>query len=523
MSCDGVKECRSNSVSLDVYTSRFRNCSVVYPHRIVRPLAKYKGIDNQKQLKLFIKNILENGLDIDEFLGDNPKRAHARNCLCHSSKFPCEYCVAKGVLITMCDEVHNEMKKDIDIQLSLINDKLQNMENNNNEEKTRLLNVKKSLEKKKNILNSKKQLVWPASTANAEPRTREQYNEILSDIDNLRPDDKKGVVGKSVFFDIPNFNFIRGFPTEYLHSVCLGNGKRLCELTFCVGEIRPRKTTRKLSKPNNFNRLMSLIKTPREFPRRARNLDFSVYKGAEFRNLVIFYFPLVIECIEEGHGERKLWLYLGYMIRACILPSNEYEAVNTDDITDCSNKYYHLYEKLMGPSNCTYNTHIVLSHLLEMRANGPLPSTSAFGFESFYGEMRHAFVPETVSPLKQIMKTIFLKRNLSNHCCELPIYYANYDTCLENNTLIYCWNNNEHDIYVIQDIIDEDNFSCKKMGKYTHEFPETPRLNWSRVGLYKKGGMGPDIYNVKKNEIDGKVLEVNNLLITCPNIILREK
>ena len=326
-----------------------------------------------------------------------------------------------------------------------------------------------------------------------------------------------------MLLDVPNFDIVHDSPGEYLHSVCLGVVKKLVELTFSVGEIRPRKTKRKLSKPATFNLLMLECLTPREFSRRARELDFSVMKGAEFRNLAIFFFIIIIECIEVGQGERKLWLYLAYMIRACIIPVEEYSFVNQNDITDCCQKYYKLYEKLMGEENCTYNTHLVLSHLPKIRVHGPLTLTSAFGFESFYGEMRHCFVPETGSPLKQILSKVILKRTLSHHSCKIPIFYSNYKTSLEDNSMIYCWENNDHNIYIIQDIVDDENLICKKIGKYPHEFEETPTLNWARVGVYKKGGIGPENYIVNKKKISGKVLHVMNFLITCPNNILREK
>lgn len=310
---------------------------------------------------------------------------------------------------------------------------------------------------------------------------------------------------------------------EYLHSVCIGVVKRLVELTFSVGDVRPRITKRKLSNPETFNKLMSLILTPKEFPRRARDLDFSVFKATEFRNILIFYFPLVISCIDEGHGEIKLWLYLAYAIRSYILPSEEFECVDRADIKDCCTKFYKLYEQLMGQTNYSYNTHVVCSHLLDMRFHGPLTLTSAFIFENFYGEMRKSFVPGTVSPLKQIFQKILLKRKLSRHSCESPIFYSNYKTSLENNSYVYCWEQNVHNMYIIEDIIDDETFLCKKIGKYAHDFKETNKLNWSKVGVYKKGGIGPQNYIIKKKDIAGKVIEVQDFLITCPNNILREK
>ena len=366
-------------------------------------------------------------------------------------------------------------------------------------------------------------ITWPPSTAQGEPRTTEKVLNIVNDLENLAPDERKGITGRSLFLDIPSFVFVRDIPAENLHSMCLGVIKRLTELTFSVGEVRPRITKRKLSKPLLFNKLMCSIKTPGEFPRRARDLDFSVLKATEFRNLCIFYFPLVLECIEPEEGETKLWLYLAYMIRSSVIPSDEYRYVDLDDVNDYCTKFYNLYHKMFGDFNCTYNTHVVCSHFVEIRAHGPLTLTSAFAFESFYGEMRHAFVPSTVSPLKQILKNIMLKRYLTPHSCTTPITYSDHTTSLENNTLIYCWEYNQHNVYVIQEIIDQDNFLCLKLNVSPAEFEDLPELEWHKVGVYEKGELETEPIVIEKSKISGKVVEVMNYLMTCPINILREK
>ena len=372
---------------------------MVYPHLLVRPLGKYKGIDNKKHFKVFLDEIKENNIKIEQFCGDNLKRSFARDALSHSSNYPCEYCFSKGVSIIV-NSTDIDGKEDLDIEIALIDEKIRNTEDNN--EKLKLTRLKEKLKKRNAGKRKRSKITWPASTASGEPRTVQKILDIVENLDNLGPEERKGITGRSLFLDIPNFNMVLDMPTEYLHSTCLGVVKKLVILTFSVGETKPRNTKRKLSKPECFNVIMSKVKTAREFPRRARDLDFSVLKGSEFRNIAIFYFVIVLECIEIGQGERKLWLYLAYMIRSCIVPSEEFRYVNLEDVEWCCKHFYELYEKLFGCINCTYNTHVVCSHLLEMRKHGPLTETSAFIFESFYGEMRRAFVPGTVSPLKQI-------------------------------------------------------------------------------------------------------------------------
>ena len=329
-------------------------------------------------------------------------------------------------------------------------------------------------------------------------------------------------MGPSALLDLPNFDIVRDTPCEYLHSTCLGVVKRTVSLTFSVGESRPRNTKRKLSDPAQFNVLMLNIKMPKESSRRARELDFAVLKGAEFRNLAIFFFPLVIECIEEGEEERELWLCLAYMVRACIVPSDEFRHVNLNVVEMCSKKVYKIYEKLFGAVNCTYNTHTVFSHITEIRAHGPLTETSAFSFETFYGELKNCYVPGTPSPLKQAFQKVLLKRALSHHCCEIPITYTTKETSLQNDSLIYVWKHNKHNMYKMVDLIGED-LICHKIITTECSF-EDADLPWKTVGVFEFGEIDDTEYiEIDKNEVSGKVILVNDLLITWPLNILREK
>ena len=245
-------------------------------------------------------------------------------------------------------------------------------------------------------------------------------------------------------------------------------------------------------------------------------------KGQEFRNIILFFFPIVLKCIPEGDKERKLWLLFVFMIRSCIVPQKEFSTIPDDEIRSACLKFYKLYEFIYGQLNCTYNTHIVCCHLLDMRVHGPLTFTSAFGFESFYSEIRQSFVPGTPCTLKQIFRKILLKRALSYHCCETSIYYSDHSTNSEDNSLIYCYKNLTHEIYRIVKV-KKDSVICYKQGRFEHSFPELPSLNWSKVGIYKKGLITNDKVEILKENIHGKVLEIDNLFITCPNNVLREK
>ena len=208
----------------------------------------------------------------------------------------------------------------------------------------------------------------------------------------MKKQDRKGIISRSPFLNLDYFDFVHDIPVDYMHTACLGVVKCLIVLCFNVGEKRPRLVKRKLSSPAKFNSAMSSVKVPHEFSRRGRNLDFSVLKAQEFRNIILFFFPFVISCFELEDKEISLWLYLAFAIRACVLPENEFQNVQKTHVKKVMQKFYILYEKLFGATNCSYNTHVLCSHLLDMRKTGSLTATSCFGFENFYSELRNSFV-----------------------------------------------------------------------------------------------------------------------------------
>ena len=531
LSFDGVSESLSTSITLDVYSIKFKDCKNVYPLRIVRKLKKEAKIDNKKQLHLVLNDLYQNDCRLGELIADNPKRSNLKDVLNHASWFPCEYCSCKGTKIEKnCSEKRKE-KARLDVQIELVDEKIDNLRQLSSQENAAELNklrkLRKDLADLRNKIKSKKSnIVWPNTSMNGPPRTKQEFSDIVDIMENNLPltyDEKKGITGRSILLDIPNFDIISDVPVEYMHVACLGAVKRCVELTFKVTiSPRSRVTKRKLSLPSQFNALILLIKVPRESNRRVRELDFAVYKAQEYRNLLLFFFPLILDCIEVNAKERHMWLFLSYAIKACVIPSEEFAAISLDTIDHCMSSFYKIFEALFGVENCSYSIHMVGSHLREMRYHGPLTCTSAFVFESFYGELRNSFVPGTTSPLKQIMGNVLMKRALANHVCINDIFVSTSDTPLECNSMIYTYERKEYKIYKITSITEND-FIRFEQGKTDCAFNETPGLNWSHVGVFKKTELHHEEKTIKQDAMKGKVLIVKDFLITCPSNVLREK
>lgn len=159
-----------------------------------------------------------------------------------------------------------------------------------------------------------------------------------------------------------------------------------------------------------------------------------------------------------------------------------------------------------------------------MRAHGPLTQTSAFCFENFYGEMRNSFVPGTKSTLKQIMQKVMLKRAIGTHECTPSVYISNHNTALECNNLIYTFTHRMYNLYKVVDVQkDTDILNCVKINTSEAFFEETPNLNWDLVGVFKEQSIDSTLKNIDQKYVAGKVIQVNELLITCPLNVLDEK
>ena len=245
-------------------------------------------MNTKEHLGLVIEDILKNGLKIKQFVADNLKRAIAKDSKNHSSWYAFEYCYAKGIKIEVTDNTKARQK--LIQQKKLIEEKIAECRNNPNvSERTasieNLTSLRDDIQKSINSFQRKSNILWPSSTFVSEHRSRQSILDIVNKIQNgeeLSVDECRGIVGRSLLLDIPDFNFVYDTPAEYLHCCCLGVIKRLTELTFSVGINRPRITKRKLSSTSEFNRLMLQTKVPEETSRRARSLDFSVFKGQEF-------------------------------------------------------------------------------------------------------------------------------------------------------------------------------------------------------------------------------------------------
>ena len=336
LSFDGVSHAKSSPVSLDIWSTSFTDCRVIYPLTIVQPVNRFH-VPYRPYLNTIINDLHDNQCKITHFIGDNPKRALIREALNHASHYACEYCESKASRTVSVPKA--------DTNITNISDTiqyLQELSGSSRVVQTKDKHLKSLIELQKHLGKNKSRsyLVWPFTTSKGQLRSDQMTLEIVSEMTDATSHDRaRGFIARSLFLDIEYFNFTENIPAEYMHSACLGLIKRVIELTFTVGEKRTRITNRRLSPPTKYNKLMSAVKVPREFSRRVRNLDLSVIKAQEYRNITLFFFPIVVQCIEPSAKERRLWLLLSYMIRSCVIPNTEFSNISSQDLTAACDKF----------------------------------------------------------------------------------------------------------------------------------------------------------------------------------------
>ena len=270
---------------------------------------------------------------------------------------------------------------------------------------------------------------------------------------------------------------------------------------------------------------MMMQKVVFEFGRRGRKLDFKVMKGEEFRNLSLFFFPLILNSIPKQHGwnERKIWLFFSFQFRALVLPNDEFENVSSNEISNANEKFLILFEGVFGVSNASYNVHMIC-HLQQIRKRGPLTETSTFPHESYYGEMRNSYVTGTSSTGKQLLTNAYLKRQLPHTTCRKNLRFRAKETSKTCDKYIYTYENGNYKFYVIKEIDEDGNFCCHRIGKrlFKPEETESEPLRWETVGVFKLSAITDQEKKFKKKEIKGKAMIVDDLIMTCPSNVLQE-
>ena len=64
---------------------------------------------------------------------------------------------------------------------------------------------------------------------------------------------------------------------------------------------------------------------------------------------------------------------------------------------------------------------------------------------------------------------------------------------------------------------------CNPQGRHIYKCDIVKEFKWEKVGVFRLGPHSNEIVEIDRKKIEGKLLKVDNLLMTCPNNVLNEQ
>ncbi len=468
LNIDGVPLGRTGK-SQTIVSLKFVSCRNVYQLTNAIPLTPQgkKHLTVKCLLGDVLQSVKDLNMDLKYFCADAPMRSTLRNQKSHTAKMGCDYCYGTA--------------------------------------------------------GHKGRPIWGLDTLNSKKRTMES---LLRDYEMVQAKEKTfadfGYKGRSEILDIlPDFDIVDQVPVDPLHLLYLGVARALFELLFAVGENRPTNLNHGPHSTRGLDDVIADIKVPSEIPRRPRAMDFKNWKGSEWRNLVLFYFPLVAEILRPGIC-RELWLEYCFLCRAYSVPDAYFDSLDKDKLKSMARNWYTRYFSAFGSLNMRYNVHL-LAHLERIRVHGAFPDISAFTFESSFSAGIRAQHIGTSSIGLQFMRHSFL-RPLKGHVCEKSISYTTKTTARRRDNLVY----SERSCYVIvEDSNTNSHFlKVKKLNVSVYFPPGVTHLDFTTVGVFTFVSESDNLQYLRRDKVLGKLILVPvgdiDVLVTISNSQLRE-
>ncbi|CAN7939445.1 unnamed protein product [Ixodes hexagonus] len=207
-------------------------------------------------------------------------------------------------------------------------------------------------------------------------------------------------LGESPFLSA-DIDMVLGFPTEYMHLVCLGVVRKL--LQTWVNRSGPHRLG-----PHQRASLTTALEQaadcfPSDFQRKPRGVhELERWKATEFRTFLLYVGPVVLRKLLP---QREYEHFLTLHVAVRILASPELSMRHSLYAQDLLRHFVDSYDDIYGPDQMIYNVH-TLSHLAEeCRVHGALDTFSAFPFESFLGKLK-GMLRTTDRPLSQISRRL---------------------------------------------------------------------------------------------------------------------
>lgn len=349
-----------------------------------------------------------------------------------------------------------------------------------------------------------------------------QINLVLnSDTLLLQDDTAEGLLRKSPVMKLHNeieeFDFIWSLPLDSMHCVHMGITKRFYKMLYedygsksVFASVAARDLER-----DRADELISNTKVPSFFARRTRTMvDSANYKSSEWQCMDMMLMPAMAMHLSEDGADRPMSFLLAswaFFVRALY-----YDKATRDKIEelvaldDILHDFQRQYQETFGGEQITYNMHIIRHAQESADRTGPLWKTSTSRFEASYQKVTSNYKAGTYNIGKQALQNFYLAEGIKHYCYDHGgTQITTGPTEKTNDSIIFALGR----CYQVEDI-EENVLMCREI--LTEDFT-TANLNfyvpWNLVGVRKQTGHSNETCLIRKNQVQGHLVEVSGLLV----------
>lgn len=220
--------------------------------------------------------------------------------------------------------------------------------------------------------------------------------------------------------DITHIDFIKCFPLDYLHLVCLGIVRTILYiwkfekpgLKFCQRIIDQISSA--------LENLAAHV--PLEFSRKPRSLDeLRRWKATEFRQFLLYTGIVVLKDILGKDFKDRYECFLELHVAMTILLSEHYCRKYANYASALLRHFLEFFVIIYGPKFMTHNFHGLIHIAADTEVFGALDNCSTFMFENYLFALKK-LVRKNEKPLQQISKRLMEQIESNIHLLKFPFF-----------------------------------------------------------------------------------------------------
>ncbi len=463
LSWDGVPLDNKGTEVLEVLSFRRTDCNLVFPLAIW--IGKEACKEPENVMRIFLDEIRYLKIKVRYFLADSKARCVLMKMTSINGYYSCQFCLAPGV--------KNKAPRDEQRRGGAV--------------------------------------LWTSATMNQPKRTSASYvKDGLKALRTGKP--SHGVKGVSCLTELFE-DIIYSVPIDTFHAVYLGMVKKLWKEIWqmsATGRIPSHLEQAKIE----FDSQYRTIEVPFEMQRRPREVDLASFKCSEWKSLALFGFPILVPILDR-YGlrcEAKVLIQFVYLVRALLSSNEVFQTVEVAvDLDDLMAKFYRNYEHTFGVRACIPSVHLFY-HLLEQRRRDSITTTSTELFETFYGVIRSAYHPGTVSMGKQMTENVIIHYEAKSHNCYRTFRVRPKEKDIHNDSLLWT---TKGFVRVVKNLT-EGRYSCRvfQYSRYTTEIVK--KLCFASFGVVKIRRETSETVEIAKSQILAKCVQAANVLVAIP-------